>query len=87
MLYQRTQANGGNQTIYPTCDEECRDNMYCSLVNTVYFEAKDCMALPRYDIINDPLNTLMEYLSDPWVEKKSDANKQKRNEYYSSLIQ
>lgn len=40
LLYQRTQANGGNQTYYEGCDAECRTNLYCSMVNTVYFEAK-----------------------------------------------
>lgn len=49
--------------------------MYCSMTNTVYFEAKDCMGLPRYDIRNDPISTLMEYLSDPWVKKKESASK------------
>lgn len=40
LLYQRTQSNGGNQTVYPDCDATCRQHMYCSLINTVYFESK-----------------------------------------------
>ena len=28
------------------------------------------MGLPRYDIRSDPINTLMETLSDPWIVKK-----------------
>jgi hypothetical protein len=47
-------------------------------------EGKDCMGLPRYDIMNDPINTLMEYLSDPWVEKKPSASAE-RNQHYSLL--
>lgn len=33
------------------------------------------MGLPRYDIRNDPINTLMEYLSDPWFTKTSSSKK------------
>jgi hypothetical protein len=32
------------------------------------------MGLPRYDIYNDPISTLMEYLSGDWVEKKAASN-------------
>lgn len=70
LLYQRTQSNGGLQTYYDGCDVACRLNLYCSMINTVYFESKDCMALPRFDIRNDPIATLMELLSDPWVAPK-----------------
>ena len=70
ILYQSTQSNGGNQTVYPTCDELCRLNLYCSMVNTVYFESKDCMGLPRFDLRNDPLSSLMETLMGPWVRPK-----------------
>ncbi len=67
LLYQRTQSNGGTQTYYDNCDDACRLNLYCSMINTVYFESKDCMGLPRFDIRNDPIATMMELLSDPWV--------------------
>jgi sphingomyelin phosphodiesterase len=70
LLYQRTQSNGGTQTYYDSCDEACRLNLYCSMINTVYFESKDCMGLPRFDIRNDPVATMMELLSDPWVVPK-----------------
>lgn len=40
------------------------------MINTVYFESKDCMGLPRFDIRNDPIATLMELLSDPWITPK-----------------
>jgi len=70
LLYQRTQSNGGLQTYYDNCDAACRLNLYCSMINTVYFESKDCMGLPRFDIRNDPAATLMELLSDPWVVLK-----------------
>lgn len=81
LLYQRTQANGGNQTIYPACDLDCRTNLYCSMVNTVYLESKDCMGLPRMDIRNDPIVTVFEYLSDPWVEEKPASTFKKHNQY------
>ena len=71
LLYQNTQSNGGNQTVFPTCDEFCRLNLHCSMINTVYFESKDCMGLPRFDIRNDPISSLMELLSGPWVRPKA----------------
>ena len=71
LLYQNTQSNGGNQTVYPACDEFCRLNLHCSMLNTVYFESKDCMGLPRFDIRNDPISSLMELLSGPWVTPKA----------------
>jgi sphingomyelin phosphodiesterase len=71
MLYQRTQSNGGNETVYPDCDATCRLNLYCSMMNTVYLESKDCMGLPRLDIRNDPVSTMMELLSGIWVRPKS----------------
>ena len=53
------------------------------MVNTVYFESKDCMGLPRHDITNDPIVTLMEYISDPWVEKKPSAAPQQKPTFKS----
>lgn len=58
------------ETYYPTCDAACRLNVACGMLNTVYFESKDCMGLPRMDIRNDPVSTLMEVLSGPWVKPK-----------------
>ena len=40
ILYQKTMSSHGNQTDYDTCDEACRLNLYCSTMNTVYFESK-----------------------------------------------
>ena len=70
MLYWNTQSNGGMETYVPSCDDACRLNAYCSMINTVYFESKDCMNLPRMDFQNDPITTIMETLSDPWVTPK-----------------
>jgi hypothetical protein len=70
LLYQLTKSNGGMETYYPSCDAACRLNLHCSMLNTVYFESKDCMGLPRLDIRNDPVATLMEVLSGPWVKPK-----------------
>jgi hypothetical protein len=41
------------------------------MMNTVYLESKDCMGLPRLDIRNDPVSTMMELLSGIWVRPKS----------------
>lgn len=71
LLYLSTQSNGGTQTVYPDCDQACRLSLYCGMTNTVYFDSKDCMGLPRIDIRNDPVSSLMEVLSDPWVRPKS----------------
>jgi len=71
MLYMKTQSNGGNETVYPDCDEACRLNLHCSMLNTVYLESKDCMGLPRIDLANDPISSGMEILSGPWVKPKN----------------
>lgn len=44
------------------CDEECRKKIGCRLQNGVYFEYKDCLGEPRYDLIHDTGITLFEYL-------------------------
>lgn len=63
-------SNGGPATVYSACNADCRKHLQCSMSNSVYFDMKDCMGLPRFDIQNDPITTTMEFLSDPWVEKK-----------------
>lgn len=40
MLYQRAQSSWGNSTHYDNCNEYCKTNLYCSMVNTVYFDTK-----------------------------------------------
>jgi len=60
------EANGGPETHVDTCDEVCRKQLYCETRNAVYFNTKDCMGEMRMDIVNDPLNTFLEFFADPW---------------------
>ena len=70
VLYSNTYSNGGSNSHIESCDDACRLEVYCSMTNTVYLESKDCQNLPRYNIKTDPVASLMEVLSDPWVSPK-----------------
>lgn len=66
ITYLNTQSNGGFETKVSSCDEVCRKQVYCETRNAVYFDIKDCLGEQRLDIVNDAMNTFLEFMGDPW---------------------
>ncbi|CDW80649.1 saposin b domain-containing protein [Stylonychia lemnae] len=67
VLYTVTKSQGAPQTRTSVCDQACRQDAFCETTNNVYLEYKDCMGEPRYSLKQDPLDTALEYLADPWI--------------------
>lgn len=72
MKFYRTTRNGGPAANMDHCDADCRRKIYCQQRNTVYFETRDCLGLKRMDLINNPLDTVMQMLGNPWYERHSE---------------
>ena len=53
----------------PTCDEGCRASVYCDIVATETFEENECNGKPDFDFKHDPLNSIMNWLLNPWIKK------------------
>jgi len=52
LKFMRTKSNGGwkKNGKLKSCNEKCRDNLYCSLTNSVNVDAKKCLGLNHFDL-------------------------------------
>jgi hypothetical protein len=66
--YQFYQGVQGPKYLSFGHSHDWQEDIYCQTRNSVYFDEKDCLSQRDHQMIKDPVNTLLEYMCDPWYE-------------------
>lgn len=75
--YKQTWNMGSPFNFPPTCDADCRLQLYCQTQTSVYWDRKACMGVPEKSLKHDPGNYVTESIMDPWYGHTRFPNKLK----------
>jgi hypothetical protein len=70
LKYLKTKSQQGPKG-YESCDEKCRQSVYCDTSTSTYQDSRVCQGFSPVDFRNDPMNAIFIALEEPWYSYKS----------------